>query len=650
MKKTICLLLALVMLVGVLAACGEQAEPEKEVVEAPAAEVEAQPAEQSAQQPAEAEPVEQTAAVEQTEACVDPELPMIDPELTALTIDGGYTVEFDPAVTEYTVSIPDGRPRVPKISATAVEGAKLKLMQAMIPDGEAVGTAAAVVTTGKGVKTYTVTVTRDPSLGFQLQYGDRYCFVPSYELKEGESFSFSSSSGAASVNGEGVVTCSSRTDSPVTVTASVGGKAVDKLVIDKIVKAPIDMFLIIGQSNAYGYHDVPGGFDSFEQFAETQKAICDAPAEGTVWCDDITTSYDEAWFSGMYDLSQRRSGFSPALGKQWYKLSGEKVMMLQTAIGSTPIEAWTKDPSLMFYGIDCYAQTVDLFNTYKAKFTAESSDFEMNRVMAFWLQGETCEEYVYDSGEFTWEHKNGVPNYKYHGDWRGAKNPDELMSAKQYNEYFLSMVDSLKQDVGLEFIGILPVRAMSSVSSPENREAQTLTDLVPVRAAQFALNFMGRDDISVVTLKTEIGRTEGYFDHAVPGWGYMGSSNVHYNQLGYNAIGKDAAKNAFAMFSADSDTAAISIEVVDKDGQTHLANGGVITAEMGRTHQITAYVMPLFAANTKLSFSVADESVATVDEYGAITVAADATLIGKTTTLSVSNGELTRTVTIQVGK
>jgi hypothetical protein len=151
-------------------------------------------------------------------------------------------------------------------------------------------------------------------------------------------------------------------------------------------------------------------------------------------------------------------------------------------------------------------------------------------------------------------------------------------------------------------------------------------------------------------MKTEIGRTESYADKTVEGWGYMGCNNIHYNQLGYNAIGKDAAINTFAMFDAETDHAAAELVVLNKNGRDRLKDGDTVTLSVGETLQVSGYVLPLYADATNLTFTVADTSVCTVDAFGLITAPNLASAAGKTTTLTISNGTLTVTINVKIAR
>lgn len=596
--------------------------------------------------PAETDEPAQPEADANTEAA-----PQALPVLNSLQIDGGYTIDFDPQVCKYTVTIPAGRPRVPKISAEAADGAAVEVLQATIADTANSGEASATVRSADAENVYTVRFVKDAAKGFELQYADVYEYVADVVPEDGAEFSFESSDpDVISVSETGSMKAKALSDSPVTVTVYFGDEVHETIVVDRVIKAPLNIFLIIGQSNAYGWHDVPPEYADYYSYANEQKSLSDAPKLGTVWCDDIINSYDEYQFSGMYDLSKGRSGFSPALGKEWYNLTGEKTLMLQTAIGSTPIETWMPDPNLKFFGLDCYAQTVERFREYQQAFSAEDSNFEINRVYAFWLQGETCEEYTYSPGTFTWTFKNATPNYDYLGDWLPVSAEHPLMTSEEYANDFISMFEGFKKDVGLEFLGILPVRAMTSVSSAENVAQQQLVDLVPVRAAQFALNYSGAEGYRFVTMQTEIGRTESYPDESAEGWGYMGCYNIHYNQKGYNAIGKDAAENTFARFCAAEDHTAHDITVLDSDGRTQLENGQTLLVPLGQKHQITAYVTPLYAEDTALQFEVADASVCTIDAYGMVQATSDAQNVGKTTELRITGDGVEKTITIQIAR
>ncbi len=565
------------------------------------------------------------------------------PSLRRLELDGGCSLDFDRDTHAYTVLLPAGRPRIPRISAKG--SGEISVVQATIPDSAEEGTATVTVEKNGKRVSYSVTFQKSPEMGFELQFEDRWTFAPACELKNGEAFRFESSDPSVlAVDESGLITALKRSEEPVTVSAFVGDLPVDSLTVDRVIRAPLNVFLIIGQSNAYGYYDLPSNYDSFEAYAAIEVQNCDRPEPGTVYCDDIETAFDDTWFSGFYDLSRGRRGFSPALGKEWYALTGEKTFMLQTAVGGSPIQTWVADPELRYQGIDCYAVTLERFRLYRDWFSSPDSDFELNRIYAFWLEGETHEEKVYVPDEFTWVFKNDILNYKYSGDWVNLDFDNKLMESDEYYNYFVSMYRSLVKDVGLEFMAVLPVRAMSNFSCRENRESQRLVDVTAIRAAQFALNYTENGKISFVTLKTEIGRTDSYPDQSAEGWGYLGFRNVHYTQLGYNVLGKDAADNLYVMLTDAGE--AEEIEILDTNGTT-LLNGAEIGVPAGGSRQITAIALPITAEDSCLSFSVSDPAVCAVDAYGMIRVPETAAA-GSSAVIGVTNGSLSEEFTLTV--
>ena len=222
------------------------------------------------------------------------------------------------------------------------------------------------------------------------------------------------------------------------------------------------------------------------------------------------------------------------------------------------------------------------------------------------------------------------------------------MTADQYTGYFMSMYESLVKDIGLEFIGILPVRSMTGVSSKENLEEQQLVDLVAPRASQFAMNFAGKGNIAIVTLVTDIARTESYPDKNAEGWGYIGCFNIHYNQLGYNAIGKDSALNAARLLTAYDDKKAQQIRVYDTNGRNIIENGASVIMECGSTKQITAIVLPLYAEARSLTFTPSDPEAVRIDANGLITVPYSDDSVGKEVAVEISSGELKTVITIKI--
>ncbi len=550
------------------------------------------------------------------------------PKLTGITLDSGETVAFDADTNTYTVSLPDGRPRIPRVSATAEAGAEVNVIQATFADDKDEAKAKIEVTGESGENVYEIIFTKDASKGFELQFDDRYTYAPTYTLAEGETFTFESSDPTVvSVDESGVMTAEKRSTDPVNITAKVGGEVKETLTVNKVNKAQLAVFLIVGQSNAAGSSDP--GVDRSKEAEESDK-----PTVGKAYCLEVvyTGSYGRP-----YDLSEGRVGFSPALSKTWYELTGEKVLCIQSAMDGAPIESWEKggDPFFLPGSKNLYDNTLAAYNGYKKRF---GSNFEIVRTHYYWCQGETAMS-------STWY---GEPDYNW--SFNIGKSEDYIMPANDYYAKFAANHANFVADMGVEIGAIMLVRAIESVSSAENRKNQTLADLVPARAAQYALNNTNGDGIVLASRISDIARMESFSDKNADGWGYMGPGNLHYLQRGYNAQGAEMAKNTFAIVDAYADRSAKSIEVLDTDGVTKLNDDDKITVKSGETKQITSIVLPLYAEDKKITYTVTEGAeYCSIDIYGMISIAENA-VKDATAQITIENESgLKHTLNIVVG-
>lgn len=530
---------------------------------------------------------------------VEPETPPAPlPMLASLTLDDGTVLAFDPATTDYTVTLPAGRPRIPQITAAAQdEGAEIKIYQAAFPDTATETIARVDITLGDLKNTYTVTMKKDPTLGFHLQYDDRYTFTPAYTLQEGEAFTFvSSNEEVAAVTDAGEIQIKALSTEPVTVTAKVGEEVKDTFTIDKTVRAPINIFLIVGQSNSAGTYD--SGLAADMGLKAAAK-----PQKGTVYCAE--------GLGRSYDLSRGRAGYAAALGQRWYELTGEKSIMVQTAVGGSAIERWEKNG-------DLYRNTVAAYNKLLKQYTAEDATFELIRTGYFWCQGETAQ---------MWTWKNGA--------W--DQSGSYIMTADDYYARFMKNHENFVNDMHVEFGSILLVRAIKQVASRESIKSQYLTDLVAPRVAQYTIHNTTDSSIIIASRIGEIARTSTAPDKDAPGFGYMGPENLHYSQIGYNEAGKEMAEMTFAVRSATADRTPEKIDVLSSDGRTRLADGDTIQVDATKGYQLAAIVLPLYADDANLTFSVTENSEnCSVDMYGKITFK-EGTAMGETAKIAISS-------------
>lgn len=180
--------------------------------------------------------------------CRQANLAAVSPVLESLSLDDGYRLDFSPDVQDYTVFLPVGRPRIPRIHAAAAEGTTVTVYPAALADADVEGTAYVLLCSGGAEQEYRIRFIRTAELGFVLQYADQYAFTPSLTGV----LTFATDSDAVNVSTQGVVTAKAVTDSPVRVTAFNDQGERETLTIQKIVPAQVDLIMSVGQSNAYG--------------------------------------------------------------------------------------------------------------------------------------------------------------------------------------------------------------------------------------------------------------------------------------------------------------------------------------------------------------------------------------------------------------
>ena len=553
------------------------------------------------------------------------------PTLSSMTLNHDASIYFRPEEGSYTVTLPAGRPAVPQITAEAAdEGAEVTIYQAMFPNDATEAYGRVDVTLGEESNTYWIKFVKSEENGFALQYNDRYTFTPDYTLAEGESFTFrSSNKSIVSVDETGKMTVNMVSSVEVTISALVGDEVKDTLVVSRTYPAQTALFLVTGQSNAAGTFD-DNVYSKLvaplypEEGISLFTYVAHSSSPESVYVRDITAF--ETW------------GFSPALAKAWYDLTGEKTLIIQSAVGGSPIEAWQKGGDKHGMYNNLYDGTLAAYNAVMSTY-GKNSNYEFIRTGYFWLQGETGQS-AYWNGE-EWE-------------WNASKN--RLQTGEEYYEIFMENHANFQQDMGVEFGSIAIVRALADVCSEESRQLGLLTDLVPVRAAQYLLNSNTDRTVFVASRIGEIATPQysnassGRINHDPEGegYGYIGYYNLHYSQKGYNAQGIELATGTYNMLCATTDRTATGMEVLAKDGRTRLTDGATVTGSVRDGYQLAAAVLPLWAEGTTITYEITSgENYASVSELGFVSFK-DNTPNGTKVTVLVRNVENGFTMSINV--
>lgn len=566
----------------------------------------------------------------------DPVDPIDDgPTLASLTLNNGASINFSSDEGSYVVVLPTGRPAVPQITATATdEGAEVTVYQAMFPNDATEAFGRVDVALGEESNTYWVKFIKHESAGFVLQYEDRYTFTPDYTLADGESFTFeSSNTGVISVDGNGILTVKKVSDEAVTVTASVNGEVKDTLVVSHTDHSQMALFIVAGQSNACGTFDDAG---NPLDYSKQTDPICPDPGVSLF----MSVLYASPAQSDVYDMAEHKPwGFSPALATKWYELTGEKTFIIQGAVGGAPIEVWQKGgDKYAAVKANLYDGTLTAYNQVMATY-GENSNYEFIRTGYFWLQGETGQSAL-------WENET----------WNFNVSDSALQTGEEYFDIFMENHANFQKDFGAEFGSIAIVRSLYGVCSEESQKLGLLTDLVPVRAAQYMLNSNTDRTVFVASRIGEIAApkyskpSSGRIEHdpTLPGYGYMGVYNLHYSQEGYNAEGTQLAIGTYNMLCATVDRTATGIEVLASDGRTRLTDGATVQVSRQNGYQLAAAVLPLWAEGTSITYTVTEgANICSVSSHGLVTFN-DGVSAGKTAKVAITNEENGFTLTVNV--
>ena len=392
--------------------------------------------------------------------------------------------------------------------------------------------------------------------------------------------------------------------------------------------APISIFLLIGQSNMYGSEGNAKESIACEEgqvySTGAPKTLSVANARYYVASTLAGEKRKISVYGGQSELASApinaisesgggKVGPDSGIGYEWNLLTGEKVWLVNAAHGGTKIETWIPEGSN-------YKEAMALFKQCTAVLQKEiaAGHYTFSHMGYFWCQGE--------------------------------HNPTQ--SAEWYVEQYLTMHESLKKDVlfdidanpetpdaTFEFGGIIPTRkggtnntgyrmgvyskeylaASKNIKPYESFEDLRLTG---PRVAQY---WMGNNpeltDIwnvctiqeKWVTFPDGTNGVESYFRSQYPGGrvNYPTQTavseewrkptipadvhdSIHYNQIGYNEIGREAARNAlYNLGLVTPPETEVTVEFVSWDGFTPITSISPITAPESGT-LIVPMVNPVY--------------------------------------------------------
>ena len=436
-----------------------------------------------------------------------------------------------------------------------------------------------------------------------LKYDDRYTFKK--EIKEIKTISVKSDN--VQTGGEDSEVLKIQEGSDNKVVAAGCGKAVVELKSGKkigvtVKAAKISLLLLIGQSNMEGSPDKLGSLEEYQNEYVVNKegkvystygpsTLSHSLTNGcfqtvspklTIWNPDeyvpgslTDNSSEKEWkrTNNLTDAEQAtgKTGVDGALAKEWVKRTDEKVWLVNAAHSGSSIDTWLPGKERINNN---FWQAVSLYKTCEQLLNKEieAGHYKLSHKGYFWLQGET----------------------------------DDNMSAKKYLEKFLKMHNGIKNELGtgrvkkyknvdqkIEFAGILMVRAHGD---PTDNSDLYMTG---PRKAQYYMCNSSKEKFKDIYLASHISEdwvtdegVDSYFksryedldayysfnnmkklDTSMPSKVTDVHQSVHYTQLGYNELGRDAAANiCYALKYVKAPESETQIRLVGTDGYTDITS------------------------------------------------------------------------------
>ncbi len=337
-----------------------------------------------------------------------------------------------------------------------------------------------------------------------------------------------------------------------------------------VEKAPISVFLIIGQSNSEG--STTGEFNVYNK-ARNQSVVCE---EGQIYstygwsttghatyvaglsssaalrvnnaknfvAKSLTSDQSRGGTTLEYPLNslsageKGKVGFDSALAWNWHELTGEKVWMVNCGAGSTAIEVWQPDyvdEGTASTEVNHFNITVEVMKNVKETLDAEvaAGHYELKNFAYFWLQGESNKD---------------------------ATKDDYLAKLEALHTGLKENV-TLTGGKSLDGCGMVMVRAFTttnpSTDTQDNGPRLAQKEAIAATTGVFADVFLACKDNDLwisnqgVADYWEGEYPDSEYPYEVHAQAYENPTDIatvhngiHYMQPGYNAIGMVCAQNA----------------------------------------------------------------------------------------------------------
>ena len=308
-----------------------------------------------------------------------------------------------------------------------------------------------------------------------------------------------------------------------------------------VTKARLSIFLIDGQSNAYG-----------DSGSHDAAAIVPASGNGYLWKNGALTDLRTAVKAAEKESPDASVGFWPALAAEWNALTGSKPVIINVAHNGRPVQEWTGYAASAVQTLNACLESID-----ENRYTVVNGGY-------FWLHGESNSNPDSSSSQMVY-----------------ATAPEYAEAFEAVHNSYISAFSSRGIPA---FGGILAVRSWNNYAG-KNEKSEYCG---PRAAQQYLANRYG--DLfmaSVLTDSWKFSDTKSFTYKAKSGkysasTGKISSlfAGLHYAQTAYNMLGLDAADGIWSGWLSGS--GATDFTLYGYDGTTAIEEASVIFIENHR--------------------------------------------------------------------
>ena len=343
-----------------------------------------------------------------------------------------------------------------------------------------------------------------------------------------------------------------------------------------VTAAPISLFMITGHSMGYGQ----SGNGAQSVVCESGQSYSTTKTNSGALVNPVTGIGYGSTINGIHAFDQGAGGTigeDSGFAYEWNRQTGEKVWILNAAVGGASLTQWQK-------GANYYNDGVTLFQRAEAVLAKEIA-----------------------AGHYTLRHM-GIINHT-------TANGDQTWEVDSYFNAFQSMWQGFKTDLAcdmdgdqetetVEFIGLVPIWTINGQKNLNNGKYINYYMSAAVSFDDvFMASSIGREWVTHEGVASHFGNID-YITQSSPVTkpsttsGIFAGDGVHYQQVAYNEIGREIAGNVVNYLKGN--VSSTTVTLLTADGTTEVGN--TVALEPGATLEFAPFAMPLYASD--LTFAV----------------------------------------------